>query len=274
MALNLAVALVLGLVGGVGVALVIENLDARLYTARHIEEVVDQSIVAAIPAASASRRSALFDVNSPQHEALRRVRTHLLTANGGAPPHTMLVTSAEPEEGKSTVVANLAAVIAQAGLTVAVVDGDLRVPALHRIFGLPNEIGLSSVLRREATWDQVIQASHVPGVDVITSGPTPPNAAELLGSCEMAALIEQLVRQVDVVLLDAPALLTVADALVLAQAVEGVLLVVGRAQARAEAVRAARDQVINARVKSVGVVINRAEQDTSYGHYRRAAARA
>jgi capsular exopolysaccharide synthesis family protein len=269
-ALNIGLALLLGLVGGAGTAFLVERLDSRLYTPRHVEEAVDQAILGAVPTTPRARRGALFDATSPEQEALRRVRAHLLESDRGARPRSLLVTSAEPGEGKSTVAANLAVSIAQTGRATVVVDGDLRLPSLHRIFGLPNEVGLSDLLSHEATLDRAVQASHVDGLRVITSGRLPPNPAELLGSCAMTAVLERLAGRFDAIVLDAPSLLAVADALTLAPAVDGVLLVVGRAQARAEAVRSARDELIRAQARSVGVVVNRAEPDGRQGYYRRA----
>jgi capsular exopolysaccharide synthesis family protein len=270
-ALTIAVALLLGLVGGTGLAFLIEHLDPRLYTARHIEDVVNLSVLGAVPATPRARPGGLFDPDSPAQEAIRRVRARVLESDRDASRRSVLVTSAEPGEGKSTVAANLAVSIAQTGRATVVVDGDLRLPAQHRIFDLPNEVGLSSVLRRDATVAAALQASQFAGVRVITSGPTPPNPAELLGSSEMVAVLAELAGSFDVIVLDAPSLLAVADALVLARAVDGVVLVVGRAQARAETVRAAREELISARARSIGVVVNRAELDASHAYYRRVA---
>jgi polysaccharide biosynthesis transport protein len=275
MTLNVAIAVVIGLVGGTGMAFLVQNLDTRLYTTRHIEDVVDLSILTSVPVAHLSPRSALFQPNSPEQEALRRVCTAFFHPRHPAPPRKILVTSAVPEEGKSTVVANLAVVFARTGRTVAVVDCDLRLPAQHRMFDMPNRIGLSSYLNGQATLDRAAQWSHIPGLEVITSGPLPPNPGELVGSWELANCLDELVARRDVVLLDSPSLLAVADAQALAPLVDRVVLVVGRGQASAEAVRTAREQLIGARARSICVVVNRAEpEDGSYTYYSRASGRA
>ena len=152
--------------------------------------------------------------------------------------------------------------MAQSGRNVLVVDADLRLPTIHKLFNMPNDAGLSNVLKHEARINEVVKHSPVPGVFVLTSGPTPPNPSELLGSSLMANLIKQMAQSFDIVLLDAPALLAVTDAGVLAQAVDGVMLVVSRAQAAQEAVRAARQQLDDVKAPTVGVVVNRAEQDS------------
>jgi len=297
-ALNIALGFMVGLAGGVGLAFLFENLDTTLYTAQQIEQVTELSTLGKIPTVRRQQQIAFFNGSSPQGEALRRLRTNIFSLDHDVPLKTLLVTSAEPREGKSTVVANLAFSIAQSGRKVIAVDGDLRRPTLHKIFDLSNEIGLSSILRQkvapddilssfltfddlpvsgilkqEAALDKAVQDSNIPGVWVLTSGPLPPDPAELLGSPQMAALIEQLAQQFDVVLLDTPALLAVTDAAVLAPIVDGVVLVVGRAQARREAVQAACQHLADVRANSIGLVVNRAEQDGSYSHYYRTSPR-
>jgi succinoglycan biosynthesis transport protein ExoP len=265
--LNIALGFMVGLAGGIGLAFLFENLDTTLYATEQIEEATELSILGKIPTGKRRRQITLFNGHSPQGEAFRRLRTHIFTLDHDAPLQTLLVTSAEPREGKSTIVANLALAIAQSGQKVIVVDADLRLPTLHKIFDLSNEIGLSSILRQEVTLDEAAQDSKIPGVQVLPSGPLPPNPAELLGSPQMTALIEQLAQQFDLVLLDTPSLLAVTDAAVLVPTVDGVVLVVGRAQARGEAVRAARQQLADVRARSVGIVVNRAEQDGDYHYY-------
>jgi non-specific protein-tyrosine kinase len=261
--LNIALGFVVGLAGGVGLAFLFENLDTTLYATRQIEEVAELSVLGKVPDVRRQRRIALFDGNSPQLEALRRLRTKIFSIDHDASLRTLLVTSAGSGEGKSTIVANLAFAIAQSGRRVVVVDGDLRRPALHEMFGLSNELGLSNVLKQEVSLEEAVQSSRMPGVQVLTSGPLPHNPAEWLNSPQMAALIKRLGHQCDMVLVDAPALLAVTDAAVLAPTVDGVLLVVERAQTRREAVRAARQQLVDVKARWVGLVVNRAEHGRS-----------
>jgi succinoglycan biosynthesis transport protein ExoP len=268
-ALNIALGAIVGLVGGVGLAFVFENLDTTLYTTEQIEAVTELSTLGQIPVARGRRRITLFNGNSPQAEAFRRLRAHIFALDHGEPPQTLLVTSAQPGEGKSTVVANLALTIAQSDRRVIVVDADLRRPTLHKIFGMTNEIGLSSVLRQEATLDQAVQDSKTPGVHLLASGPLPPNPTELLGSPQMATLIRQLAGQFDLILLDTPAFLAVTDATVLASVVDGVILVVGRGQSQRKVVQAARRQLADIKASLVGAVVNRAARDSSYDYYQR-----
>lgn len=268
--ITIAIGLIVGLIGGIGLSFLFETLDTRLRSAKVVEDVLDLSILGTIPMAPRRWRGSLFEIASPQHEAFRRIRAHILNPSRGA-PRTLLVTSAEPGEGKSTVVANLARAFAQAGRTVLVVDGDLRLPTLHRVFNLPNEAGLSTVLREEATWDEVTQDSSLRRVAVLTSGPLPADAAELLGSAEMARLFEQLTRWFEIVLIDTPSLLAVSDAAVLAPLVDEVALVVACGHASPGAARAARGELVNVGARSIGVIVNRAEPARSYTYYQRSA---
>ncbi len=193
-------------------------------------------------------------------EAFRRLRTNILASDVDNLPYALLVTSAEQGDGKSTIAANLAVVIAQSGRRVLVVDCDMRRPRLHEIFNLPNQRGLTSSLVEQMSLEHVVNDSTFPRVHVITSGPsTPPNPPELLGSQQMATLVQEMRKEFDVVLLDTPASLSVTDAAVLVPLVDGVLLVVARSRSRREAVRAVRQQLFNVNAKSIGLVVNRAE---------------
>jgi succinoglycan biosynthesis transport protein ExoP len=265
--LSIALASLVGLVGGIGLAFLFENLDTTLYTTKQITDAAKLSPLGMIPAARRRPGMSIFNSNSPEEEAFRHLRTNLLAFNHDQPLQTLLITSAEPGEGKSTVVANLACSLAKSGRKVIVVDGDMRLPTLHKIFDLSNQVGLSSVLKQEVPINEAVQDTNVPGVQVLTSGPSASNPAELLGSSPMTALMEQLVQQFDMVLLDSPALLAVTDAAVLAPTVDGVVLVVSCAQTREETVAAACQQLVSVKARLVGVVVNRAEQAGSYYFY-------
>jgi capsular exopolysaccharide synthesis family protein len=159
--------------------------------------------------------------------------------------------------------------MAEAGQRVVLVDADLRLPTVHTILNLPNSLGLSGVLNRGDTWDQVIQKTRRRNVWVITSGPTPSNPGALVGSARMRELMGQLSGWFDVVLVDSPALLAVADAAALATLVEAVILVVSRSQTRREAMQAASSELVGVQAKLLGLVVNRAEPSRDYGYYAR-----
>jgi len=266
-ALNIALGVATGLVGGIALAFLLENLDTTLYTTEQIESATQMATVGQVPAAKEDLAIArLGSGHYPQLESFRRLRTNIL-ASGPSGSQVVLLTSAKRGEGKSTVSGNLAVTIAQSGREVVVVDCDLRLPTVHKLFDLPNKRGLTNILAGEVSLDDAIQYSAFPRVQVITSGPLPPNPTELLGSQRMLDLIEQLKNTFDFIVLDTPALLSVADAAVLAPAVDNVILVVAQAQTRRGDVQAVRQQLSNVRVRSMEVVVNRAEPNGSSAYY-------
>jgi capsular exopolysaccharide synthesis family protein len=265
--LNIVLGMMVGLASGLGLAFLFEHLDTTLYTDEEIEKVIDCKILAKIPTFKRNQGTVLFNGNSPQREAFRRLQTNILAPNQAETLQTLLVTSAEPGEGKSTTVANLAFTIAQSGRKVVVIDSDLRFPSLHEVFDLPNNIGLSNVLQGLAMWHEVIQESEESGVYVITSGSLLQNSAERLGLREMSALIAELTHQFDMVILDTPPLLPVIDAAVIAPQVDGTLLIVGRDQIRKEDLQAVRRQLIHSQAKLIGAVVNRTKWDRRHSGY-------
>jgi len=269
LALNIVLGCLVGLVGGVGLAFLFENLDSAIYRTEDFEEVTRLPSLGTVPNGDFVGQAISLNGSNPYVEALRRVRTNLFTFNHDTPLRTLLVTSSVPGEGKSTLAANLAITLAQSGKKVVVVDCDLRLPTQHKIFNLPNKQGLSNVLVQQLNLENAIQESSIPGVQVITSGPKPRNPAELLGSPQMSAVINHLHQRFDTVLFDAPTLLGVTDAAVLASSVDGVILVVCRARSRREALRAACRQLADVRAHTLGIVVNRAELEGNYYYYNR-----
>jgi len=267
--LNVALGFMVSLMGGVGLSFLIENLDTTLYTTEQIEEATKLPSLGMVPNADVRDKLISMDGNNPYGEAFRHLRTNIFALNHDSPHHTLLVTSSDPGEGKSTLVTNLAFVLAQSGGKVVVIDCDMRRPTQHKIFNLHNSYGLSNVLLKKMDVKTALQESTVPGVQVLTSGPLPRNPAELLGSPQMSELITRLRQRYDTVLLDTPAMLSVTDAVVLAPTVDGVILVVSRSQSRREGVRSACRQLADVKARILGVVINRAEQNRSYYYYDR-----
>ncbi len=266
-AINIAIGLAAGLLAGIALAFLAENLDTTLYTTEQIENATQMATIGQVPASKDDLAIArLGSGHYPQLESFRRLRTNIL-ASGGDGSQVVLLTSAKRGEGKSTVSGNLAVTIAQSGREVVVVDCDLRLPTVHKLFDLPNKRGLTNVLAGEVSVEDAIQYSAFPRVQVITSGSLPPNPTELLGSQRMLDLIEQLKGMFDFIILDTPALLSVADAAVLAPAVDNVILVVAQAQTHRGDVQAVVQQLGNVRVRSMEVVVNRAEPNGSYAYY-------
>jgi tyrosine-protein kinase len=267
--LNIALGSLVGLAGGVMLAFLVENLDTTLYTTEQIHKVTGLPVLGRIPV-SKKKASTFLNGASPEGEAFRHLRTRILNMPDCTSPHALMVTSAEPGEGKSTVVSNLAYSLAQSGQRVLVIDCDLRAPSLHRIFGLPNEVGLSTILGGPANPSQAVPESQVPGVWLITSGPIPSNPSELLGSVKMRDLLVQVTAHFDKVLLDTTSLLAVTDTLVLAPTAEAIVMVVARARTSEGHARAACELLKEANAIAIGVVVNHAEPDYEYGFYHKA----
>ncbi len=265
--LNIALGFATGLVIGVALAFMADNLDTTLHTTEQIENATQMATVGQVPMAKDELSIArLGSGHYPQLESFRRLRTNIL-ASSSSGTQVVLLTSAKRGEGKSTVSGNLAVTIAQSGREVVVVDCDLRLPTVHKLFELTNKRGLTNILAGEMTLEETIQDSQFPRLRIVTSGPLPPNPTELLGSQRMLDLIEQLKETFDFIILDTPALLSVADAAVLAPSVDNVILVVAQGQTQRGDVRAVRQQLSNVRVKSMEVVVNRAEPNGSYAYY-------
>ncbi|MBC7343543.1 MAG: CpsD/CapB family tyrosine-protein kinase [Clostridia bacterium] len=208
------------------------------------------------------------DPRSPASEAFRLVRANLKFSQVQGSFKTILITSTGPEEGKSTLAANLAVTMAQAGSTVLLVDCDLRRPRLHRTFKLKNRLGLTNVLIRAQLWNQAVQTTDIPGLSLIPSGPIPPNPSELLGSEPMQEFLESAASEYDAVVLDTPPVVAVSDALVLAPLVDGIILVVRAGKTRVDQIMEAKKLLENANGRIVGAVINAAKPNgKSYYYY-------
>jgi capsular exopolysaccharide synthesis family protein len=203
---------------------------------------------------------------SPTSEAFRVLRTAVQLSAASSPKRTLLVASAVPTEGKSLTAANLAVVMAQAGYNVLLVDTDLRRASLHHFFDLPNRRGLTSLLVELGRAGQdveirnlvedTIQATQVGGLQLLASGPTPPNPSELLGSSRMRELEEVLKAQFDLVIFDSPPVLSVTDAVVLSAQADATLMVVRVGLSRKEHVKQAAARLREANANLIGVVLN------------------
>ncbi len=205
---------------------------------------------------------------SPVSEAYRTLRTNLEFSSLDKPLKTIVVTSPGPEEGKSTTLANLAVTLAQADKRVVLVDCDLRRPSQHEIFGLSNEVGLTTMMVDEqAMKDPPLLDTGVSGLRLLPSGPLPPNPAELVGSRRMAEIIAGLSENADLVLFDAPPIIAVTDAAVLASRVDGVLLVIKAGGTKRDHAQKAKALLEKVSAHLVGAVLNNVKMDTSYYRY-------
>ena len=274
--LNTLLAAVVGGMLAVGVAFLIEYLDDTLKSADDIRGALGLTTLGAISRIRSKdeeeRLVASTHPQSPISEAYRVLRTNIQFTTVDRPVKTLLVTSPNPSEGKSTTVANLAVVMAQAGMSVVAVDSDLRRPVLHHLFNVPNKQGLTNALLQEApVLDGCLLETDVENLRVMPSGPLPPNPSELLGSQRMKNLLQALKDRADVLLLDSPPTLAVTDAAVLANEVDGVVLVVDAGETRRGAGQRAVDQLAKVGANLLGVTLNklspRRGEDYYYYYY-------
>jgi succinoglycan biosynthesis transport protein ExoP len=300
--LNLASAILLGAMLGVGAAFLQEYLDNTLKTAEDVERFLRLPSLAMIPAAqtlngrhgaygygaygrsipqsgterdngAAIARSGWYRIDTGAHhavlsEAFRGLRTSVLLSSAERPPRSLLITSSRPNEGKTTVAINLAISLAQLGQRVLLIDGDLRRPSVHKAFGLREENGLVRYLTGGADWRACVRATSQPGLDVLVCGPLPPNPAELLSSERMRTLIAQASSEYGIVVSDSPPLLNVADSRILATLVEGMVLVVEGGGTPREMVRRSQAAAQHVGANLIGVVLNKLDaRHDGYGYY-------
>jgi capsular exopolysaccharide synthesis family protein len=268
--INAALGLVVGLVGGAGLAFVMERYDARWTNAAEVEEAIQKPVLGKIPPLPKWPSSSILVADEPSAyaEAFHRLRINLLMQNPEMAPKTVLVTSPGPKDGKTTVAANLAVAAAQAGARVLLIDADLRRPAIHKVFDLPNEEGLISFLSPELPAEDPILASEVKGVWVLTSGSPEAHWSAHLGSAAMAHLLKWAERHYDLVVLDTPAFGIVPDAGVLAKNVDGVVVVVRRLHTGREALEATVEELDELGGAVLGFVLTEAERQSSQNYYR------
>ncbi len=254
--LTLLAALV-GAMVAVGVAFLVEYLDDTIKTPEDVSRALGLGTLGAIGRLAKGEEELVVVAQpfSPVAEAFRVLRTNIRFSSVDRPLQTLLVTSPGVSEGKSNAVANLAVAMAQAGLRVVAVDADLRYPRLHQLFDLDQRDGLTESLLEGHT-DGRLQPTQMEGLRVLPSGELPPNPAEIVGSQHMQKLLHELAQGVDAVLIDSPPVLPVADATVLAQAVDGVLLVLEAGKTRRQAARRAVESLRQVGANVVGVVLN------------------
>jgi capsular exopolysaccharide synthesis family protein len=258
--INLALGLLVGLALGVGAALLRTTLDTRVRSERDLKEVTEAPVLGGIafdPGASKDPLVTEASTHSQRAESFRQLRTNLQFAHVSHKSKTVLVTSSLPGEGKSTTATNLAIAMAESGQTVALVDADLRRPMVATYLGLESRAGLTTALIGQADVRDLMQPWGRNELHVLTSGRIPPNPSELLGSGEMGQLIQRLEQAFDAVVIDAPPLLPVTDAAVLAQQVGGVVLVVGCHTAKRPQVEKAMATLDLVDADVLGVVLNR-----------------
>src|SRR6202045_225066 len=295
---NLAFALVLGVISAIGLAFLLESMDNTVRTPEQAQAISGLPSLGMIPLGSKSgshkltgKRLALaasqevvetvtqVRPQSQMAESYRALRTSLLLSNLGAPPKVIMVTSARPQEGKTTTSINTAIVLAQKGVRVLLVDADLRRPSIHKTLGMGPRSGLSNVLTGSATLQQTITTSPIlPNLFIMPAGTPPPNPAELLASSNMRDLIVELRELYDHIVIDTPPTLSVTDAVVLSPRADATILVIRSGQTTKQALRRARDILTQVNAHVAGVLLNAVdltspdyyyyyEYQGKYGHY-------
>ena len=287
---NILAGLLVGLILGVTMAFVQEALDSSVRSTDEAERITNAPALAVIPIErDAYRRkqlpaqgsaapaepsglglAVLKKPSSPLAESFRSLRTSVMLSTAPRPPQTLLVTSPQVGEGKTSTATNLAMSFAQRGGPILIIDADLRRPSVARTLGIPNEKGLSSFLTGAHTLDEVlVQYEGVPNLWVLPAGPRPPDPAELLSSPAMTSTLEGLLKRFTQIVVDSPPVLLVTDGVVLSALVDGVILVVASGVTARGALARARRVLDNAGARVLGIVLNKVDMrfDTYYGSY-------
>ena len=286
---NIIIAFLLSLAGGIGLAFLLDFLDDTVKSVEDVDRYIHLPALALIPAggdrgaprltgalrggpppapSNTTALAMITDARSPIAESYRHLRTSLLLSSAGKPPKTILITSSQPAEGKTTTGINTAFMLAQTGAEVLMIDCDLRRPRLHAQFELPNTKGLTTWLSGERNLDDLIQkCDKAPNLKVLTSGPVPPNPAELLGSEEMRKLLNILSERFNHIIIDSPPAISFTDASILSTMVDGVILVVHGGRSSRAVVRRAKQQLLDVGAHVFGVVLNNVKVDARDDYY-------
>jgi capsular exopolysaccharide synthesis family protein len=272
--LNVGLGVLLGLLLGVGLAFLREFLDRSVTTPEQLEQAVNAPVVGMIPPFKAHKQPVPVaeQPRTPAAEAFRKLRTNFAFLGIDRESLCCVVTSPSASDGKSTVAANLAIALAQAGERVAVVDADLRKPSLHRLFRVPQRVGTTTVLLDQAEVQDAIQDLGPNMPSVLTSGQLPPNPSELLGSRRMEELLTQLQVSYDVVLIDCAPLLPVTDPMVVSRLADGILLIARAGTTSRDQAQAATAACVKAGARILGTVLNgtsviEGDQSAYYAYY-------
>jgi polysaccharide biosynthesis transport protein len=286
---NLGFALALGLSTGIGLAFLLESMDNTVRTPEQAQTISALPSLGMIPLGSRSTREMganqklalasskeaveLVTQSRPRSqmaESYRALRTSLLLTFAGGPPTVILITSALPEEGKTTTSVNSAIVLAQKGTRVLLIDADLRRPSIHKTLGMGPKIGLSNVLTGAATLQQaIIPSTILPELFILPAGTPPPNPAELLASAKMKNVLSELRKQYDHIVIDSPPTLSVTDAVVMSTDADAVVLVIRSGHTTKPALRRARDILLQVNARVCGVLVNAVDLNSPdyYYHY-------
>lgn len=271
--LNLMLAVVIGLLVGVGGAFVVDYTDHSIKTPGDVEKYIGLSTLGSVPVVKRKNNNpslllTSFSLSSVFQETYRGIRTNLQFINPDSPIHTLLITSPSANEGKTTVALNLAITLSQLGLNTLILDADMRRPTVYKCLGIHGE-SLAKYLVSGGNIQSYILPTEIENLSAIIVKKTPPNPAELLGSNKMKNLLSELRKKFDFIIIDTPPLLSCTDAAVLASSIDGVLIVARSHKTHRDALRQARDVMERVRAKIAGVVLNAVPVGRgAYGYYR------
>jgi len=265
---NLLIALILALLIAAAIIGVLEVIDDTFKSPEEVEEQIGLAVLGVIPVVDEDIWSQIAsEPSSPIAESYRSLRTALQFSTDHGAPKTLLVTSARPGEGKSTTALALAINLTQLGMKILLIDADLRNPSQHRFLKMDNTVGLANYLAGASVPNSIFQPTDVSGLFFVPSGPLPPNPAELLGGPKMLSLLTLASEKFDVVVIDAPPVMGLADAPLLASVANGTLLVISAKETRRGMIRGALKRLAFARARIIGVVMNKFDFRTAgYGY--------
>jgi len=267
---NLALGVVLGLLLGLGLALLRDLLDTTIKSEKDCAEVTDATVIGSIgfdPEAAKNPLIVEVGPHSPRAEAFRTLRTNLQFVDAANHPRSIVFTSSVPTEGKTTTTANLAITMAAAGARICVVEGDLRRPRLLEYMGMDGSVGLTNVLIGQAELGDVLQQFADSSLYVLGAGAIPPNPSELLGSASMIATLKELESRFDVVIIDTPPLLPVTDAAVLSTIAGGTVVIVGAGRVDRDHLSRSLQSLETVQARVLGLVLNMIPTQGPDGYY-------
>jgi exopolysaccharide transport family protein len=278
---SIILAVIVGLFGGIGLAFFLEYLDNTIKTPDDLKQYLDIPDLGTVPLFATKnkgnpgnpkdRTSDLIALHSPRStasESYRGIRTNILFSTAGSVPQVILVSSAGPREGKTITAANIAITMAQAGSKIVILDCDMRRPEIHRLFGATRDRGMSNILVGVDNIGEIIQGTKIPNLDLITSGPIPPNPSEMLGSKRMESLLVALRKKYNHILIDSSPVTAVTDALVLSKSADGVIMVIRTGDMARQIVKNGIGQFNNVGAHIIGAVLNGIDLSSSkYSYY-------
>lgn len=248
-----------GLVGGIGLAFLLDNLDSRIYSQDTVESITGLPVVGEIPKSNPNEGTRFLVDQYPYTDAYLRFCTNVFSADGKAKNKVLMISSAESRDGKSTVVANAGRSLGQAGIKTLIIDADLNSPTLHTFYSLDNRIGLAQILKGIEPLEQGIQKTAYDNIDVISSGPPQQISIELFRTDKFKEVIRDLKKKYDLILIDTPAILGVVDGLVIAPLADAIILVVNYGQTSESNLVSCVQQLSRVQSNIAGVVINKAK---------------